>query len=181
MSLWMFLICVIVVVVVVMYMRSSSRSDNVTTFTTSAKIDPATANQVPQHSETVSAVMPTNDNPFGNTLPKIEDNVTTKQEGGSKQRYPGVTTRKLYYENIYRPLEDYFDTSTSFRQYYSTPSKTQDIDNFYSFLYGDMTSCKANRLSCEPYFEARTDVRSLLRRTYPALDPVVEDDNGDLD
>jgi hypothetical protein len=105
----------------------------------------------------------TKDNPFANNLPFIEKGKTPfKLEVPSVQyseqalkQYLDTNESKemkdLYYEDVYRPLEDYFDKKSAYRQFYNNP----DVDGFVDFVYGNMKSCKDNGTTCFPYYDNR--------------------------
>lgn len=107
----------------------------------------------------------TKDNPFGNNLPYIEKGNTPFKldfepavfSEKTLKEYINVneekTSRDLYYEDIYRPLEDYFDKKSAYRQFYNNP----DRDGFSDFLYGEMKSCKDRTDYCMPYYDNRTN------------------------
>lgn len=127
--------------------------------------------QIPSTVTIPTSEAPTPDNPFGNSLPlsTTESEVVVKTDKKPSETKMN-TIRDLFYENVLRPIDDYFDTKTSYRQFYTLPSRAQDMTDFINYLYSDMTSCKSDRLACSPYYESRSDVRSLLRRTYPPVE-----------
>jgi len=105
----------------------------------------------------------TSDNPFANNLPFLEKgdspfNIAMDLPQFSEQALkPYLDTnenkemRDLYYEDVYRPLEDYYDKKSAYRQFYNNP----DRDGFVEFVYGDMKSCKDTATNCFPYYDNR--------------------------
>ena len=55
--------------------------------------------------------------------------------------------KTLFYEDIFRPLTDYFEKKTSYRQFYTTP----DVSGHIDCVYRDMKSCKEDPTICFPY------------------------------
>ena len=92
--------------------------------------------------ETLSTVGSTN--LMQNTLPY--DDLSIPKEKIEEEDFR-TRIRDLYYEDIYRPLEDYFDKKTGYRQFYQTP----DVSGFIDAVYRNQPSCKDNSLFCVGY------------------------------
>jgi len=54
--------------------------------------------------------------------------------------------KHLYYEDIFRPLTDYFQKKSSYRQFYTTP----DVSGHIEYVYKNMKSCKEDPTICFP-------------------------------
>lgn len=84
------------------------------------------------------------DNPFGNTLPLETPKDPDEEERNFFEDNQETTIRALYNENIFRPLEDYFDKRSGFRQFYRTP----DVSGFINTVYRNQPSCKDDPFYC---------------------------------
>jgi len=105
----------------------------------------------------------TEDNPFANNLPFIEkgdppfilDTAPIQYGEDALKQYIDSNENKemkdLYYEDVFRPLEDYYDKKSAYRQFYNNP----DVEGFVDFVYGDMKSCKDTATTCFPYYDNR--------------------------
>jgi len=90
-----------------------------------------------------------------NDLP-LEEKIEVSEEDKKRvQNYIAknseTSMKQLYYENIFRPVEDYFDKKNGYRQFYTIP----DVSGFIDRIYRDMPSCKDNPEYCFSYRDIR--------------------------
>ena len=88
-------------------------------------------------------------NLMGNKLPFQED-IDAKITKFIKEN-DEKSIKELYYEDVYRPLDDYFDKRTGYRQLYTN----NDVSGDFIDSFKNMPSCKENPEYCYPNYDNR--------------------------
>jgi len=95
-------------------------------------------------------IVPKPDNPFMNPLP-----TDFGRQGRKPVAPPNITPvkkeiEKQFNHNLYHDIEDVFSRNHSQRQFYTTPSTSvpNDQENFAKWLYGQDSTCKESKSSC---------------------------------
>jgi len=66
-------------------------------------------------------------------------------------KYSRMSAKEIYYDDIHRPLEDYFETQDAYRNFYSQPKHSRE--EYQEFLYGStVPSCKDRQEDCFPNY-----------------------------
>jgi hypothetical protein len=91
------------------------------------------------------------DNIVHNTLPYVKQEFTEEQIKKYINENQETNMKSLFYQDIFRPPEDYFSKKNSYRQFIKVP----DMDGYKNFIIGEMKSCKEDASVCFPYRDNR--------------------------
>jgi diphthamide biosynthesis methyltransferase len=78
------------------------------------------------------------DNIVQNKLPYVKKEFTEEQIKKYIDENQETNMRTLFYQDIFRPPEDYFSKKNPYRQFVKVP----DMEGYKNFIIGEMKSCK---------------------------------------
>ena len=102
--------------------------------------------------------MPSEDNPFMNSnIVDYENESDNPQACNIEDDEIKEKTNDFFNKDLYRNLDDLFDTKNSQRQFYTTPNTKipPNTVQFANWLYGTMSTCKENQENCLRYEDLR--------------------------
>jgi len=91
------------------------------------------------------------DNIVQNKLPYVKKEFTEEQIKKYIDENQETNMRTLFYQDIFRPPEDYFSKKNPYRQFVKVP----DMEGYKNFIIGEMKSCKEDPSVCFPYRDNR--------------------------
>lgn len=100
---------------------------------------------------------PSSNNPFMNTLVDDYNNGNIPVACNAEDDEIHDNEVKYFNEDLYRDLEDLWDTKNSQRQWYTLPNTKVPNDqiDFAKWLYSSPSTCKENQINCLRYEDLR--------------------------
>ena len=109
---------------------------------------------IAQNIEEETCQMPTEENPFMNTLITDLDPSVIKKPACKLTKNVRKKTRELFYKNLYRDVNDIYERNNSERQFFTMPNTTKmgmkhgDTIEFANALFNTGVSCKEDTSAC---------------------------------